>query len=152
MIGIPGYDLPATPTTKIQKDAGQAVVISGKNGDELALIAGFAAKSEMGFAVAGRGDINNDGFLMSLLARRMYSKILAVSLCYMVPMVERHSVFWPAGKSVNGFCSGADRWNNDMIIVVGFKANESLNWIFCRLCCHFFRQWYCSIVGCRFLW
>ena len=62
VIGIPGYDIPAAPPVKMRKDAGRAVVISGKNGAELAHIDGAAAKDAMGFAVAGNGDINNDGY------------------------------------------------------------------------------------------
>ena len=62
VIGIPGYDVPATPSAKIIKDAGRAEVISGRNGSILMFVNGVAAKDALGFAVAGGGDINNDGF------------------------------------------------------------------------------------------
>jgi chitodextrinase len=62
VVGIPGYDIPAAPPIKIIKNAGRAEVISGKDGTVLAFINGVAAKDSMGFAVAGNGDINKDGF------------------------------------------------------------------------------------------
>jgi hypothetical protein len=58
VVGIPGHDLYGSI-----KDAGRAVVISGKNGEELVSVTGVAAKDAMGFAVAGGGDINKDGFI-----------------------------------------------------------------------------------------
>ena len=57
VIGIPGFDI-----TRNIKDSGRAVVISGKNGNVLASVNGVAAKDAMGFAVAGGGDIDGDGF------------------------------------------------------------------------------------------
>ena len=57
VIGISGFDL----SSKI-KDVGRAEVISGKDGLVLAPINGVAAKDAMGFAVAGNGDIDNDGY------------------------------------------------------------------------------------------
>jgi uncharacterized delta-60 repeat protein len=57
VIGIPGFDV----STKM-KDAGRAVVVSGKNGDVLASLNGTAAKDTLGTAVAGDADIDNDGF------------------------------------------------------------------------------------------
>jgi alpha-tubulin suppressor-like RCC1 family protein len=62
VIGIPGYDIPAVPPLKMIKDAGLALVISGKNGAELISVTGGVTKDAMGFAVAGGGDIDNDGF------------------------------------------------------------------------------------------
>jgi uncharacterized delta-60 repeat protein len=62
VIGIPGYDVPATLTTKVIKNAGRAEVISGKDSSVLASIDGIAAKDVLGFAVAGNADINDDGF------------------------------------------------------------------------------------------
>lgn len=62
VIGIPGYDLPATSNTKIQKDAGRVVILSGKNGNELFSMNGDIAKDGLGFAVAGGKDIDGDGF------------------------------------------------------------------------------------------
>jgi len=62
VVGIPGYDVPATTTVKIIKDAGRAVVISGKTGAVLMSINGAATKDSLGFAVAGGGDIDHDGF------------------------------------------------------------------------------------------
>jgi alpha-tubulin suppressor-like RCC1 family protein len=62
VVGMPGYDIPAAPPVKIIKDAGRAEVISGKTGAVLMSVNGVAAKDAMGFAVAGNGDIDNDGF------------------------------------------------------------------------------------------
>ena len=62
VIGMPGYDVPAVAPAKAIKDAGRAVVLSGKNGDVLMAVNGAAAKDAMGSAVAGNGDINDDGF------------------------------------------------------------------------------------------
>jgi uncharacterized delta-60 repeat protein len=62
VIGMPGYDIPAAPPVKTIQDAGRAEVISGKTGAVLMSVNGVAAKDAMGFAVAGNGDIDNDGF------------------------------------------------------------------------------------------
>jgi hypothetical protein len=62
VIGIPGYDVPATLTTKIIKDAGRAEIISGKTGLAIKFINGTIAKNALGTVVAGGGDVNNDGF------------------------------------------------------------------------------------------
>ena len=62
VIGTPGYDVPATPATKKIIDAGKVEVISGRNGDVLLTQHGGVAKDGLGFAVAGNGDIDNDGF------------------------------------------------------------------------------------------
>jgi hypothetical protein len=62
VIGIPGYDIPATGGTKIVKDAGRAVVISSKTNLELMSLKGVAAKDALGSAVAGNADVNGDGF------------------------------------------------------------------------------------------
>ena len=62
VIGMPGYDVPATLTVKIIKDAGRAVVISGKTGLELMSMNGVAAKDALGTAVAGGADVDDDGF------------------------------------------------------------------------------------------
>jgi alpha-tubulin suppressor-like RCC1 family protein len=131
VIGIPGYDLPATPTTKIQKDAGRAVVISGKNGDELASIAGFAAKSAMGFAVAGNGDINNDGFSDVIVgAPHVFKDSGSVTVLYGPDGGTPFSFFGPQEKALMGSALAITDWNNDnhADLVVGIpKANESLN-------------------------
>jgi hypothetical protein len=131
VIGIPGYDLPATLTTKIQKDAGRAVVISGKNGDELASIAGFAAKSAMGFAVAGNGDINNDGFSDVIVgAPHVFKDSGSVTVLYGPDGGTPFSFFGPQEKALMGSALAMTDWNNDnhADLVVGIpKANESLN-------------------------
>jgi alpha-tubulin suppressor-like RCC1 family protein len=131
VIGIPGYDLPATPTTKIQKDAGRAVVISGKNGDELASVAGFAAKSAMGFAVAGNGDINNDGFSDVIVgAPHVFKDSGSVTVLYGPDGGTPFSFFGPQEKALMGSALAMTDWNNDnrADLVVGIpKANESLN-------------------------
>lgn len=63
VVGIPGYDvLDQTGKKVIRKDAGRAVVVSGKTDEELVSIEGAFAKDAMGFAVAGGGDVNNDQF------------------------------------------------------------------------------------------
>jgi hypothetical protein len=62
VVGMPGYDIPAAPPLKTIQDAGRAEVISGKTGAVLMSVNGVAAKDAMGFAVAGNGDIDNDGF------------------------------------------------------------------------------------------
>ncbi len=59
VIGIPKHDV-LSPV--LLKDAGMAVVISGRNGAELMSIEGSKAKDAMGFAVAGGGDVDGDGF------------------------------------------------------------------------------------------
>ncbi|HSC76424.1 MAG TPA: FG-GAP-like repeat-containing protein [Pseudomonadales bacterium] len=59
IIGIPGFDVPAE---KVIKDAGRAVVVSGKDGAVLASRDGGEAKDALGTAVAGGADIDNDGF------------------------------------------------------------------------------------------
>ncbi len=59
VIGIPGFDAPGA---KPIKDAGRAIVISGKDGSSLASTNGTVAKDALGTAVAGGDDINNDGF------------------------------------------------------------------------------------------
>ncbi len=61
VIGIPGYDVPVKNAGKMM-GAGRAVVISGKNGEELMSINGTSAGDAMGFAVAGGGDLDKDGF------------------------------------------------------------------------------------------
>lgn len=62
VVGIPGYDIPVMPPLKTLKDAGRAEVISGKNGTTLISINGAASYDAMGAAIAGNGDIDNDGF------------------------------------------------------------------------------------------
>ncbi|HSC76224.1 MAG TPA: hypothetical protein VLB90_08315 [Pseudomonadales bacterium] len=63
VIGIPGYDVPSLENPAIiKKDAGRAVVISGKNGDELMSVNGTAAGDAMGSSVAGGGDYDGDGY------------------------------------------------------------------------------------------
>lgn len=62
VIGTPGYDIPAVPPAKLVKDVGRAQVISGRNGVVLAEVIGTLSKDAMGFAVAGNGDMNHDGF------------------------------------------------------------------------------------------
>ena len=62
VVGIPGYDVPAAPLTKIIKDAGRAEVISGKTAEVLMFVNGVAANDKMSFAVAGGADVNGDGF------------------------------------------------------------------------------------------
>lgn len=57
VVGIPGFDVSAK-----QKDAGRAEVISGKDGTVLASLNGVAAKDGFGIAVAGNGDIDDDGY------------------------------------------------------------------------------------------
>lgn len=61
-VGMPGYDLPAMPPLNVVRKAGRAVVISGKTGKKLMEVNGSAANDALGFSVAGKGDIDNDGF------------------------------------------------------------------------------------------
>lgn len=65
VVGAPGYSVLAadSPTGKPLKAAGLAVVISGKDGAELARVAGDIAKAAMGTAVAGNADIDDDGLM-----------------------------------------------------------------------------------------
>ncbi len=131
VIGIPGYDLPATSNTKIQKDAGRAIVISGRNGDELASVAGFAAKSAMGFAVAGNGDINNDGFADVVVgAPRVFKDSGSVTVLYGPDGGTPFTFFGPQEKALMGSALALTDWDHDnhADLVVGIpKANESLN-------------------------
>lgn len=60
-VGTPGTEV--LVLGKLIKDAGRAVVISGKDGAELASVEGAMAKDNMGFAIAGNADINDDGFM-----------------------------------------------------------------------------------------
>jgi hypothetical protein len=69
-IGTPGYDAPATPTTRKFKDAGLVQVLSGKTGAVLMSAIGDHAKDELGLAVAGAGDVNNDGYLDVIIGCR----------------------------------------------------------------------------------
>jgi hypothetical protein len=62
VVGIPGYDIPATAGAKVIRDAGRAVVVSGKDASVLAAINGVRANDAGGFAVAGNADINGDGY------------------------------------------------------------------------------------------
>lgn len=62
VIGIPSYDIPAVPPIKAIKNAGRAVVVSGKTGLELAFVNGASPNDAMGTAVAGNRDINSDGY------------------------------------------------------------------------------------------
>ncbi len=62
VIGIPLFDIPAVPPAKAIKDAGRAVVISGKDGNQLAELNGTTAKAALGTAVAGGADIDGDTF------------------------------------------------------------------------------------------
>jgi hypothetical protein len=55
VLGIPDADQPA-------KDAGRADVISGRTGDVLMSLSGVAARDNTGFALAGNGDIDGDGY------------------------------------------------------------------------------------------
>ncbi len=57
VVGSPGYDLPGLP------NAGRAQVISGKTGQVLMHIEGTTANENMGYAVAGNADVDNDGKL-----------------------------------------------------------------------------------------
>ncbi|HSC76833.1 MAG TPA: FG-GAP-like repeat-containing protein [Pseudomonadales bacterium] len=132
VVGIPGYDLPATPMTKIQKDAGRAVVISGKNGDELASVKGFSANSAMGFAVAGNGDINNDGFADVVVgAPHVLKDSGSITVLYGPNGAVQQSLLGPLDKkTLMGSSLALADWNNDnhADIVVGLpKADESLN-------------------------
>ena len=61
IIGMPGYDIPASPPLKAIKNAGRAEVISGNDGAVLMSVNGVEANDAMGTAVAGNADINNDG-------------------------------------------------------------------------------------------
>jgi hypothetical protein len=132
VIGIPGYDVPATEESKIIKDAGRAVVISGKNGDELASVAGFAAKDGMGFAVAGNGDINNDGFDDVVVgAPHVFKDSGSVTVLYGGPDGTQQSFFINVQtKTLMGSSLALTDWNHDdhADIVVGLpKADESFN-------------------------
>jgi hypothetical protein len=62
VVGMPGYDIPPDSPKKAVKDAGRAVVISGKTGLELISMNGVAAKDAFGTAVAGGADVDDDGF------------------------------------------------------------------------------------------
>jgi hypothetical protein len=57
---MPGYDRKTIMSTI--KDAGRVEVISGRDGSVLASVNGLSAKDAMGFAVAGNGDYNGDGY------------------------------------------------------------------------------------------
>ncbi|MEZ5495042.1 MAG: thrombospondin type 3 repeat-containing protein [Pseudomonadales bacterium] len=61
VVGIPGYDVAKTPTTKALKDAGHVEVISGRDGSVLFAVDGNTAKGALGTAVAGNADIDGDG-------------------------------------------------------------------------------------------
>lgn len=64
VVGMPSYTMPANKELKVKakKGAGRVVVISGKDGIELAVLTGAAAKDALGTAVAGGGDIDHDGY------------------------------------------------------------------------------------------
>ena len=62
VIGMPGHDVPATPERKAIRNAGRAMVVSGKDASVLATITGVRRNDATGFAVAGNADINHDGY------------------------------------------------------------------------------------------
>lgn len=60
VIGIPGYDVPATSGAKTIKDAGRVEVISGLSGTTLMFVNGDAANDGLGAAVSV-GNVSGDG-------------------------------------------------------------------------------------------
>ncbi|MCC7516866.1 MAG: FG-GAP repeat protein, partial [Pseudomonadales bacterium] len=62
VIGTPAYTVPKTLTNKAIKNAGKVEIISGKDGSTLFTGIGGTGKVALGTAVAGNGDIDNDGF------------------------------------------------------------------------------------------
>jgi predicted nucleotidyltransferase len=62
VVGIPGYDRPASPPSMSLKDVGAMKVFSGKDGEVLMMLTGTKTKDSLGAAVAGNGDIDGDGF------------------------------------------------------------------------------------------
>lgn len=60
VVGMPGYDVPASPPAKALKNAGRVEVISGNNGSVLYFHNGATAGGALGTAVAGNADINGD--------------------------------------------------------------------------------------------
>lgn len=61
VVGIPGYDVPASPPKKAIKNAGRGVVISGRDGSVLMSANGQSSNDAFGSAVAGNADIDGDG-------------------------------------------------------------------------------------------
>ncbi|HSC76167.1 MAG TPA: thrombospondin type 3 repeat-containing protein [Pseudomonadales bacterium] len=135
VVGIPGYDIPATPTTKTIKDAGRAVVISGKTGLELMSVDGDAAKDAMGFAVAGGGDIDNDGFDDVVVGAPKADDVVnglvdagSVTVLYGPDGARTETVYGAAAKILSGSAVAFGDVNNDnhADIIVGAPKDDDL--------------------------
>jgi alpha-tubulin suppressor-like RCC1 family protein len=110
VVGTPGYDIPPAAPLKAIKDAGKAAVISGRNGDVLASVNGSAAKDTMGFAVAGNGDVDNDGYADVLVGAPKADDVAngikdtgAVVLLYGPDGTRRETFSGPAARSQFGY-------------------------------------------------
>jgi alpha-tubulin suppressor-like RCC1 family protein len=139
VMGIPGYDAPATKDSKIKKDAGRVVLISGKNGDELMSLTGYEAKDMLGFSVAA-GDVNNDGFI-DIVAGSPYADNYYYSESDDVLQDTGSITVWygPTGtlistgdgieeKALSGYSVAVDDIDNDgrMDIIIGAPKADDL--------------------------
>jgi hypothetical protein len=139
VVGIPGYDIPATVDTKIIKDAGRAVVISGKTGLELFSINGVATKDAMGTAVAGGTDVDNDGFDDVLIGAPKADDILnslvdagSVTVLYGPDGLRKKTFFGLEAKALAGSAVVLGDVNNDGFadIIYGAPKDDNTTQVF----------------------
>jgi hypothetical protein len=135
VVGIPGYDVPATDTTGVIKDAGRAVVISGKTGAELMSLNGNSAKDSAGFAVTGNGDIDHDGFDDVIVGAPMADDIAngrtdagSVTILFGPDGIRKHVLYGSEAGSLSGSAVALGDVNGDSYadVVVGAPRADDI--------------------------
>ncbi|HSC75073.1 MAG TPA: metallophosphoesterase [Pseudomonadales bacterium] len=119
-VGAPGYDVQAVPTMKKMKEAGRAEVISGKTGLPLMAVNGAGAGDAMGFAVAGNGDVDNDGFADVLVGAPKADNIAqgvvdagSVTVLFGPDGLRQETFYGDQAKALTGFSVALGDVNHD---------------------------------------
>jgi hypothetical protein len=128
VVGMPGYDVPAAALKKVRKNAGRALVISGRTGRELMSFNGAMSGDAAGFSVAGGGDVNDDGYDDVIVGAPQANALGSVTVLFGPDGANTHTFYGLQKNAQAGAAVALGDVNGDSHADIVFGSPKADHW------------------------